>query len=33
MDKTKEFIWLADNELRINLNKLASDGIKCMVRG
>ena len=27
MDKTKEFIWLADNELRINLNKLASDGI------
>lgn len=27
MDKTKEFIWLADNELRINLNKLASEGI------
>ena len=26
MDKTKEFIWLADNELRINLNKLANDG-------
>ena len=27
MDKTKQFIWLKDNELRINLNKLASEGI------
>lgn len=33
MDKTKEFIWLADNELRINLYKLASDGIKVWLEG
>lgn len=33
MDKTKEFIWLADNELRANLHQLACDGIKVWLDG